>query len=104
ATLRKIPCVGREKMVVFDDRLRERRVTVYDRAPWHPPARWGEWQTRSGDIFSPEVPNAEPLRLECLHFLDLVAGNGDRLKPARDGLAVVQALEQLQSSLVAAPA
>jgi hypothetical protein len=39
-----------------------------------------------------------------MHYLDLVAGNDDRRKPARDGLAVVQALEQLQSSLVAAPA
>jgi hypothetical protein len=82
----------------------ERKVTVYDKAPWHPTATWGEWQTRSGDIFSPKVPNDEPLRLEGTHFLDLVAGNGDRRKPARDGLAVVQALEQLQSSLVVAPA
>jgi hypothetical protein len=39
-----------------------------------------------------------------MHYLELVAGEGDRRKPARDGLVVVQALEQLQSSLVAAPA
>jgi predicted dehydrogenase len=102
--MRKITVVGREKMVVFDDMELERKVTVYDKAPWHPTATWGEWQTRSGDIFSPKVPNDEPLRLECAHFLDLVAGKGDRRKPARDGLAVVQSLEQLQASLVAAPA
>jgi predicted dehydrogenase len=102
--MRKITVVGREKMVVFDDMELERKVTIYDKAPWHPSATWGEWQTRSGDIFSPKVANDEPLRLECTHFLDLVAGKGDRRKPARDGLAVVQALEQLQASLVAAPA
>ena len=46
----------------------------------------------------------EPLRLECSRFLELVAGEGDRLRPAQDGLAVVRVLEQLQVSLVAAPA
>ena len=102
--MRKITVVGKEKMVVFDDMELERKVTVYDKAPWHPSATWGEWQTRSGDIFSPKVPNDEPLRLECTHFLELVAGEGDRRKAARDGLVVVQALEALQASLVAAPA
>jgi len=79
-------------------------VTVYEKGPWQPSATWGEWQTRSGDIFSPKIPNDEPLRLECAHFLDLVAGEGDPRRAARDGLVVVNALEQLQSSLVAAHA
>jgi hypothetical protein len=33
-----------------------------------------------------------------------VSGEGDPLRAAQDGLAVVQALEQLQASLVGAPA
>jgi predicted dehydrogenase len=102
--MRKITVVGREKMVVFDDMELERKVTIYEKGPWQPSATWGEWQTRTGDIFSPKVPNDEPLRLECRRFLDLVAGEGDSRRPAQDGLAVVQALEQLQASLVAAPA
>jgi predicted dehydrogenase len=102
--MRKITVVGREKMVVFDDMELERKVTIYEKGPWQPSETWGEWQTRTGDIFSPKVPNDEPLRLECRHFLDLVAGEGDPRRAAQDGLAVVQALEQLQASLVAAPA
>jgi predicted dehydrogenase len=102
--MRKLTVVGKEKMVVFDDMELERKVTIYEKGPWQPSATWGEWQTRSGDIFSPKIPNDEPLRLECLEFLSLVAGDGDRRRTARDGLVVVQALEQLQSSLVAAPA
>ena len=102
--MRKITVVGKEKMVVFDDMELERKVTIYEKAPWKPAERYGEWQTRTGDIFSPKIPNDEPLRIECRHFLELVAGNGDRRRPAQDGLAVVQALEQLQTSLVAAPA
>jgi predicted dehydrogenase len=102
--MRKITVVGKEKMVVFDDMELERKVTIYEKGPWQPSETWGEWQTRTGDIFSPKIPNDEPLRVECGHFLDLVAGNGDRRRPAQDGLAVVQALEQLQASLVATPA
>ena len=48
---------------------------------------YGEWQTRTGDIFIPKIANDEPLRLECQHFLRLVAGEGDRRKVARDGRA-----------------
>jgi predicted dehydrogenase len=102
--MRKITVVGREKMVVFDDMELERKVTIYEKGPWQPSATWGEWQTRSGDIFSPKVPNDEPLRLECRHFLDLVAGSGDRQRAAQDGLTVVRVLEQLQASLVETPA
>jgi predicted dehydrogenase len=99
--MRRITVVGKEKMVVFDDMELERKVTVYEKAPWQPAETYGEWQTRTGDIFSPKVPNDEPLRLECQHFLRLVAGDGDPLAAARDGLAVVRALEQLQASLTA---
>ena len=102
--MRKITVVGKEKMVVFDDMELERKVTIYEKGPWQPTETYGEWQTRTGDIFSPKISSDEPLRLECRHFLSLVAGEGDRLKVAHDGLAVVRVLEQLQASLVAAPA
>ncbi len=102
--MRKLTVVGKEKMVVFDDMELERKVTIYEKGPWQPSETWGEWQTRTGDIFSPKIPNDEPLRLECRRFLELIAGKGDPVRPARDGLAVVHALEQLQASLVAAPA
>jgi predicted dehydrogenase len=102
--MRKITVVGKEKMVVFDDMELERKVTIYEKGPWQPTETYGEWQTRTGDIFSPKVPTDEPLRVECRHFLDLVRGEGDPLAAAREGLAVVRVCEQLQASLVGAPA
>ncbi len=102
--MRRITVVGRDKMVVFDDMELERKVTIYEKAPEQPTATYGEWRTRTGDIFSPKIPNDEPLRLECQHFLTLVAGEGDRFRAARDGLIVVRALEQLQHSLERVPA
>ncbi|MBV8079451.1 MAG: Gfo/Idh/MocA family oxidoreductase [Actinobacteria bacterium] len=97
--MRRITVVGREKMVVFDDMELERKVTVYEKAPWKRAETYGEWQTRSGDIYIPKIETSEPLRLECQHFLRLVEGDGDRGKVARDGAMVVRALEQLQDSL-----
>jgi predicted dehydrogenase len=86
--IRRITVVGNDRMAVFDDMERERKITVYD-----------NWRTRTGDVYSPKVDLTEPLRLECRHFLRLVAGEGEPLQAARDGLVVVRALEQLQASL-----
>jgi predicted dehydrogenase len=97
--MRRMTVVGTEKMAVFDDMELDRKVTVYDSAAEPSLRSYGEWSTRTGDVYSPRVPNAEPLRLECEHFLGLVRGEGDRLAAARAGLGVVRALEQLQASL-----
>jgi predicted dehydrogenase len=101
---REMTVVGTKRMVVFDDMELERKITVYDKATERPPETYGEWRTRTGDIYCPKIPNDEPLRLEVQHFLDLVSGKGDPLASARDGAVVVRALEQLQSSLVQTPA
>ena len=97
--MRKITVVGTEKMAVFDDMELERKVTVYEKAPWKRTDSYGEWQTRSGDITIPKIPTDEPLRLECEHFLALVHGEGDRHRVATDGARVVRALERLTESL-----
>jgi predicted dehydrogenase len=89
--IRRITVVGNDRMAVFDDMERERKITVYD-----------NWRTRTGDVYSPKVDATEPLRLECAQFLRLVAGEGDRHKAARDAVPVVRALEQLQASLESA--
>jgi predicted dehydrogenase len=97
--MRKLTVVGREKMAVFDDMELERKVTIYEKSPWKRAETYGEWQTRSGDIYIPKISTAEPLRLECTHFLELIDGQHDRAKVARDGARVVRALEMLTNSL-----
>ena len=97
--MRRMTVVGREKMVVFDDMELERKVTVYEKGPWKQSAGYGEWQTRTGDIHIPKIDTAEPLRLECEAFLDLIAGKGDRRAVAADGAMVVRALDRLTEIL-----
>jgi predicted dehydrogenase len=97
--MRKITVVGHEKMAVFDDMELERKVTIYDKAPEQPAGNYGEWRTRTGDIFSPKIANDEPLRLECTHFLRLVEEGPGDFAEAQAGLEVVRALELLSDSL-----
>jgi predicted dehydrogenase len=96
--MRKLTVVGRDKMAVFDDMELEQKITVYDKAPEEPTGTYGEWRTRTGDVFSPKISNDEPLKLECRHFLGLVE-NGWNGREMHDGLEVVRVLEQLTESL-----
>ena len=91
--MRKMTVVGREKMAVFDDMEPDRKVTVYEKSA----GPTGE--LHSGDIHIPKISSAEPLRLECAYFLELIDGQHDRGKVARDGARVVRALELLTNSL-----
>jgi predicted dehydrogenase len=97
--MRRITVVGDRKMAVFDDMEIDRKITVHDKGPEEPADTYGEWLTRTGDIWSPKVPNDEPLRLECQQFLGLVRGEADPRPATENGLAVVRALEELQRSL-----
>jgi predicted dehydrogenase len=96
--MRRLTVVGRDKMAVFDDMELEHKITVYDKAPEQPSETYGEWRTRTGDTFSPKLSNAEPLRLECGHFVQLVQEGWDG-REMHNGLEVVRALELLTGSL-----
>jgi predicted dehydrogenase len=91
--MRKMTVVGREKMVVFDDMEPERKVTVYEKRAG------ANGELFSGDISIPKIETTEPLRRECAYFLELIAGEHDKSKVARDGARVVRALEMLTTSL-----
>jgi predicted dehydrogenase len=96
---RRFTVVGSKRMATFDDMDPERKVTVYDKGFDEKADTYGEYITRSGDIWSPRVPNDEPLRLECQHFLDCVREGRRPLSDGESGLRVVRVLEALQQSL-----
>jgi predicted dehydrogenase len=96
---RRLTVVGSRRMATFDDMDPERKVTVYDKGFDQKADTYGEYITRSGDIWSPRVPNDEPLRLECEHFIACVREGRTPLSDGESGLRVVRVLEGLQQSL-----
>jgi predicted dehydrogenase len=96
---RRFTVVGSKKMATFDDMELERKLTVYDKGFDESWSSYGEYIARSGDTYSPRVPNDEPLRIECAHFVESVR---DRVEPrsgGESGLRVVRVLDALQQSL-----
>jgi predicted dehydrogenase len=96
---RRMTVVGARRMATFDDMLIEGKLAVYDKGFDEDARSWGEYITRSGDIFCPRVPNAEPLRIECEHFVDCLRTGATPRSDGHSGLRVVRVLEQLQRSL-----
>jgi predicted dehydrogenase len=96
---RRFTVVGARKMATFDDMELERKLTVYDKGFDEDFASYGEYIARSGDIHSPRVPNDEPLRIECRHFVDRVRDGEPPRSDGDSGLRVVRVLEALQESL-----
>ncbi len=100
---RKITVVGSEKMVVFDDMAQDEKLKLYDKGVQKPEFEsYGEYlDLRFGDILIPHVPNDEPLKVECEHFVECLI---ERKRPRSDGyngLRVVRTLDALQRSLEA---
>jgi predicted dehydrogenase len=96
---RRLTVVGERKMATFDDMLVEGKLSVYDKGFDEDTRSWGEYITRSGDVFSPRIANAEPLRLECEHFIESVRSGTPPRSDGQSGLRVVRVLERLQRSL-----
>jgi predicted dehydrogenase len=96
---RRFTVVGSKRMATFDDMATERKVTVYDKGFDQDFASYGEYIARSGDIWSPAIPNDEPLRLECAHFVERVRDGAPPRSGPESGLRVVRVLEELQRSL-----
>jgi predicted dehydrogenase len=96
---RRFTVVGAHKMATFDDMATEGKITVYDKGFDEAPEGYGEWVTRSGDIYSPRLPAVEPLRLECQEFIASIREGRAPRSDGISGLRVVRVLEALQTSL-----
>jgi predicted dehydrogenase len=101
--LRRTTIVGSRKMVVYDDASLE-PVRVFDSGVMIPdPVSFGEYKLtyRTGDIVSPHVEAAEPLRLELADFSSAIARGGQVRSTAELGIEVVRMIEAVDASLAA---
>jgi predicted dehydrogenase len=99
---RRTTLVGSRKMVVFDDMEPTDKVRIYDKGvdirP-HAVSYEDYLHVRFGDILIPHVGTAEPLKLECQHFLDCVRNGETPRSDGAHGLQVIRVLAAAQKSL-----
>jgi len=89
--VRRMTIVGTNQMAVFDD-LAPEKVRIYSsrhRGDGHPPQA----------AFHPQLEAYEPLRLECLHFLECIRLGRRPRSDGLDGIQVVKVLEAAERSL-----
>lgn len=101
---REVVVVGSDRRVVFNDLDALERVRVFEKGvvPAPPEASsYGEFNflLRDGAIFSPMIQSNEPLKTQCMHFLECVAmGVTPPLTGGPAGRGVVRVMEAVDAS------
>jgi predicted dehydrogenase len=99
--LRRTVLVGDRKMVVYEDTSPE-PVRIYDRRVERiEPETFGEFQLsyRAGDIVTPHLAGAEPLRVELEDFASAIRDSTPPRSNIELGIEVVQMVEAAEESL-----
>jgi len=99
---RKLTVVGSKMMAVFDDAESSEKIWLYDRGvdTKMDYNTYGEYLSlRAGDIIIPKLDSAEPLKLECQHFINSVKTRLQPRSDGRDGLRVLTILNAAQKSM-----
>ncbi len=99
--LRRTVLVGQGKMVVYEDSSNE-QVRVFDRGVSAiEPQDFGEFQLsyRSGDVLTPRLDAAEPLRVELQDFVSSIRDGRQPISDHSIGRRVVELIEAAELSL-----
>ncbi len=102
--VRRITLVGSKKMVVFDDMEQTDKIKIFDKGVDVSSAKADSrlasaMVLRVGEVHAPFVDNIEPLRAECLHFIECIEKNKEPHSNGENGLAVLEILQAASKSL-----
>lgn len=102
--VREVVAVGSEQRVVFDDLNNLERIRIFHKGVSYAQTdigSYGEFRllVRDGDIVSPRVAPSEPLKNQCRHFLDVIAGRARPISDAWTGVDVVRVVEAVSRSM-----
>lgn len=89
----KLVVMGSKKMAVFDDTLPEKLIVYPHRINCNPLTA----DKKQGCVI--EIDKTEPLKLECLHYIDCIDGYQRPLTDGQSALKVLRVLEACQMSL-----
>jgi predicted dehydrogenase len=93
---------GEKKMLVWNDLEADEKIKIYDKGV-HITSREGVYNLlvnyRSGDMWAPQVEQAEALRAELKYFVDCIMTDQTPFNDGHAGLRVVKMLEAANESL-----
>jgi predicted dehydrogenase len=93
---------GEKRMLVWNDLEADEKVKVYDRGV-DITSREGVYELlvnyRSGDMWAPQLEQAEALRQELSYFVDCISNDQEPLNNGCAGLRIVKMLEAASESL-----
>ncbi len=101
--VRQMTIVGSRKMAVYDDVSDSEKIRIYDKGVAAPEDdNFSAWppRYRFGDVTIPFISNAEPLKLECIDFLQCILEGKRPRSDSWAGLKVVNVLEVATKSLM----
>ena len=104
---RLITVVGDRRMLTVDDMNLSEPIRIYDKQVTEAQSNPSYVDTfasfrasiRDGDITIPRVSAGEPLKAECDHFLECIAGGKEPLTGGASGVRVVRTLEAVTRSI-----
>lgn len=94
----RLVVVGSKRMAVFDDVQRDGKLMIYDQGVEFVN---GEPVTRKNEGVAEVLDLAEPLRLQCLKFLESIETRRNPLTDGESGLRVLRVLDAAERSLAA---
>jgi predicted dehydrogenase len=101
--VRRLTLVGSKKMAVFDDVEPQDKLRLYDKGVVVSPdcdrRQPLQLDYRQGEVYTPPLPEDEPLRLECEHFVACILHGTPPRSSGEQGLKVVRTLESADESL-----
>ena len=106
--VRQMTIVGTQRMIVYDDIQPMEKIRVYDTRVERPPHydTFGEfhYSYHYGDSHIPRIPQGEPLKALCQHFVECIVEGKTPLTCGQKGLELVKILEASSQSLAGAGA
>ncbi|MBV8273706.1 MAG: Gfo/Idh/MocA family oxidoreductase [Verrucomicrobia bacterium] len=101
--VREMTIVGTRRMIVYDDLQTLEKIRVYDvrveRPPHYDTFADFHYSYHYGDSYIPHLKQEEPLKTECLHFLDCIEKGSKPISSGNEGLELVRILEAASHSL-----
>lgn len=103
AKTRKMIFFGSKGMIVYDE-MAEKKISVYGEGEdlrKHGGAKFSiNLSYGTGEITYPDIPKAEPLREECVHFIQCITDKKKPRSDGRDGLNVIRIIEEANASIM----